>query len=85
MEEKHINKSIADGLLKLANELDPNSNSELEIESRKEIEQNGGVQKVLHVMNLCKPFILKVLSIMTSTNNIINFDTARLIAFRYDT
>ncbi len=59
MGEKHIHKFIADGLLKLANELDPNSNSDLEIEWRKKIEQNGRVQKVLHVMNFCKPFILK--------------------------
>jgi hypothetical protein len=44
MEVEQSNEIIADGFLKLANKLDPNSNSELEIEWRIMIERNGCVE-----------------------------------------
>jgi len=49
MEEELINKIIADGFQKLDNKLDPNSNSNIEIEWRIMIEQNGGVKQCLNV------------------------------------
>jgi len=45
MAEKLSNIQEADDLLKLANKLDPNSTSELEIEWYMKINQNGGVQQ----------------------------------------
>ena len=49
MTEEHSNIQEADDLLKLANKLDPNSTSELEIEWYLKIKQNGGFQHALNV------------------------------------
>jgi len=66
MEEERSNKIIFDGLSKLANKLNPNPNSELEIEWRIVIEQNGGVEQCLNVAKLCKLFLSNALLNMTS-------------------
>ena len=68
MAEEHSNIQEADDLLKLANKLDPNSASELEIEWYMKIKQNRGVQQALKVVNSCKPFLSKVLLIMGSNH-----------------
>ena len=62
MAEEHSNIQEAHDLLKLANMLDPNSTLELEIEWYMKIEQNGGVQQALKVVNSCKPFFPKFYS-----------------------
>ena len=71
MTEEHSNIQEVDDLLKLANKLDPNSFLELEIEWYMKIKQNGGVQEALKVVNSCKPFLLKVLLIMKSEDDIV--------------
>jgi hypothetical protein len=43
MAEEHSNMQEADDLLKFANQLDPNSTLEFEIEWYMKIKQNGGV------------------------------------------
>ena len=72
MSEEHSNIKEANDLLKLANVIDSNSTSELEIEWYMTLKQNGGVQEALKVVKSCKPFLSKVLLIMKSVNDIIN-------------
>ncbi len=60
MAEEHTNIQEVYDLFKLANKLDPNSISELEIEWYMQIKRNGGVQQSLDILNSCKPFLSKV-------------------------
>ena len=75
MAEELLNIQESDDLLKLANKLDPNSTLELEIEWYVKIKQNGGVQEALKVVNLCKPFLSKVLLIMKCVHDIATIAT----------
>ena len=71
MAEENSNIKEANELLKLANVLDPNSPSELEIQWYMAIKQIGGVQQALKAVNSCKPFLSKVLLVMKSVHDIV--------------
>ena len=63
MAEEDSNIQEADDSLKLADKLDHNSTSELEIEWYVKKNQNGGVRHAQNVVNSCKPFLSKVYSL----------------------
>ena len=71
MAEEHSNIQEADALLKLTHKLDPNSTLELEIVWYIKINQNGGVQQALKLVNSYKPLLSKVLLIMKSVHDIV--------------
>ncbi len=82
MAEEHSNIQEADDLLKLANKLDPNSTSELEIESYLKIKQNRSVHQALNVMNSSKPFLSKPLLVMKSIHDIVTIAKKHILMFQ---
>ena len=79
MAEENSNIKEANELLKLANVLDPNSPSELEIQWYMAIKQIGGVQQALKAVNSCKPLLSKVLLVMKSVHDIVTVTDIRIV------